>query len=404
MEKDDETTSELYFMIADFLTRYSPCQKAAKMLQEELETHKLLPHGVSIDGTMKNSTFDDMSRKFQTSPPDQLLNVFSKFKQIVKFNGSLMNMTLSSDQRRDEKTSNLYVENLFRLGQIESELKRLKILRSMNSERLLESGSRIQQENSMNTNTDLLEVNMKLRSGGFQSWISESGHVRVHRVCRVSSDIVVALTGSSSNTSLSTQKSNDLKPGMFVRVSQFDDHNDDEFGVVAYVVRANSSNGQVRLRVTSTSWRHMESKIRRGMISRSERIDDLETRRLALKSKQTQISVRSRLSTKSNLSSYLFQRKFSWRQRPNTTTSLYKKLTHMRTLSGHQSYPIFCIAFDHSGNNVITGADDYLVKVWSSRTCINRTISLFLGYAIDRHVRSNTTYASPRLSSFPPRL
>ena len=193
--------------------------------------------------------------------------------------------------------------------------------------------------------------------------------------------------GSSSNTN--TQKSNDLKPGMFVRVSQFS--NDDEFGVVAYVVRANSSNGQVRLRVTSTSWRHMESKIRRGMISRSERIDDLETRRLALKSKQTRLSVRSRLSTKSNLSSYLFQRKFSWKQRPNTTTSLYKKLTHMRTLSGHQSYPIFCIAFDHSGNNVITGADDYLVKVWSSRTYINRTISLFLGCAIDRHVHSNTT-------------
>ena len=347
------------------------------MLQEELETHKLLPHGVSIDGTMKNSTFDDMSRKFQTSPPDQLLNVFAKFKRIVNFNGSLMNMdssTLSSSDERWDETAKLYVENLFRLRQIESELKRLKILRSMNSERLLESGSRIQQENSMNTNTDLLEVNMNLRSGGFQSWISESGHVRVHRVCRVSSDIVVALTGSSSNT-LSAQKSNDLKPGMFVRVSQFDDHNNDkdEFGVVAYVVRANSSNGRVRLRVTSTSWRHMESKIRRGMISRSERIDDLETRRLALKSKQTQISVQSRLSTKSNLSTYLLQRGSSGRQqRPNTTTSLYKNLTHMRTLSGHQSYPIFCIAFDHSGNSVITGADDYLVKVWSSRTWLER--------------------------------
>ena len=107
-------------MIADFLTRYSPCQKAAKMLQEELETHKLLPHGVSIDGTMKNSTFDDMSLKISDVSLHQLLNVFSKFKQIVKFNGSLTNMTVSSDERRDEKTSNLYVENLFRLRQIES--------------------------------------------------------------------------------------------------------------------------------------------------------------------------------------------------------------------------------------------------------------------------------------------
>ena len=117
----------------------------------------------------------------------------------------------------------------------------------------------------------------------------------------------------------------------------------------------------------------MESKIRRSMLSRSERIDDLETQSLSLKTQtiRTAASVRSKFNRKqSSLSSYLLDKSLSsssWRQCQNTT-SLYKKLTHMRTLSGHQSYPIFCIAFDHVGNSVITGADDYLVKVWCSRT------------------------------------
>ena len=252
MEREKETTSELYFLIADFLTRYSPCQKAAKMLQEELETYKLLSRGVSVDGTIKNSSFDDVSRKFQTLPSDQLLNVFSNFKHIMSerdhFTGSLLNTNISAsitDQKR-HKNAKVHVENLFRLRQIESELKRLKILRSVNSERLLESGSRIRQANT----TDLLEVNMILRMRGFQSWISESGHVLVHRVCRVSSDTIVALTGSASKNAMRTQKSNDLKPGMFVRISLFEDHDTDNgrknSSIVGFVTISNPSTGSVR--------------------------------------------------------------------------------------------------------------------------------------------------------------
>jgi hypothetical protein len=373
-DENESTTSELYFLIADFLTRYSPCQKTARLLQEELETHKLLPQGVSVDGTVLTSSFSNVRRKFQTLPPDQLLSVFSNFKENLSkdknFKGSLLNYRPSCSKGYNEVTKT-FMENLFQLRDAESELKRLKIRRSTR-EPSLESALRIQ--NSINS-----EVNMKLTYKGFESWISESGHVRVHRILRVSSDIIIALTGSASNV-VPKQKTSELKPGMFVSVSQYatdddNDNNDDDSkrknNIIALVVKANPSNALgiqgVRLRVRATSWQHMQSKIRHGMISSSTRINDLERRTLALRNRIAK--PRFPLMISSNLSSSFLQRvSSSKRKERNDTTSLYKKITHMRTVSGHQSYPIFCILYDNINKRVITGADDYLVKVWSART------------------------------------
>jgi WD40 repeat protein len=46
---------------------------------------------------------------------------------------------------------------------------------------------------------------------------------------------------------------------------------------------------------------------------------------------------------------------------------LYSNFQHFITIQGHQQ-PLYCIVFDHSGNRIITGGDDYLVKVWSTHT------------------------------------
>jgi len=45
----------------------------------------------------------------------------------------------------------------------------------------------------------------------------------------------------------------------------------------------------------------------------------------------------------------------------------YKGLKKHRAILGHLA-PVFCVLFDHTGQCIITGADDDLVKVWSSRT------------------------------------
>ena len=43
------------------------------------------------------------------------------------------------------------------------------------------------------------------------------------------------------------------------------------------------------------------------------------------------------------------------------------KYRHLYTVSGHSYNPVYCSAFDLTGNFLITGADDFLVKIWDVR-------------------------------------
>ncbi|GAB5586721.1 hypothetical protein Unana1_01621 [Umbelopsis nana] len=51
-------------------------------------------------------------------------------------------------------------------------------------------------------------------------------------------------------------------------------------------------------------------------------------------------------------------------RQPTFLSKYYKELV---TLFGHR-FPIYCVTFDKSGLRVITGSDDYLVKIWCART------------------------------------
>lgn len=44
---------------------------------------------------------------------------------------------------------------------------------------------------------------------------------------------------------------------------------------------------------------------------------------------------------------------------------LYSRLSHAATVNTHLSYPVYCLRFDKTGQYFVTGADDYLVKVFS---------------------------------------
>lgn len=52
-------------------------------------------------------------------------------------------------------------------------------------------------------------------------------------------------------------------------------------------------------------------------------------------------------------------------RREMVPTSFYKKIQLYRRTLGHLA-AIYCILFDRSGKYIITGADDLLIKVWSS--------------------------------------
>ncbi|CAM9449414.1 unnamed protein product, partial [Phaeothamnion confervicola] len=47
---------------------------------------------------------------------------------------------------------------------------------------------------------------------------------------------------------------------------------------------------------------------------------------------------------------------------------LLARMGRLATVNGHRDYPVFSVKFDKTGNYVLSGADDYLVKVWSARS------------------------------------
>lgn len=56
-------------------------------------------------------------------------------------------------------------------------------------------------------------------------------------------------------------------------------------------------------------------------------------------------------------------------------TLLATRLSHAATINAHISYPVYCLRFDRTGRYFISGADDYLVKVFhlgSGQSCQNR--------------------------------
>lgn len=59
---------------------------------------------------------------------------------------------------------------------------------------------------------------------------------------------------------------------------------------------------------------------------------------------------------------------------------LVQRLDHLNTLRGHRN-AVYCTIFDRSGKFVVTGSDDFLVKIWSMtsgillRTCRGHTVS-----------------------------
>lgn len=54
---------------------------------------------------------------------------------------------------------------------------------------------------------------------------------------------------------------------------------------------------------------------------------------------------------------------------------LYNRLYHAGTINTHLTYPVFCLKFDKTGRYFITGADDYLVKVFCLASATQRCVS-----------------------------
>ncbi|CAJ1969682.1 unnamed protein product [Cylindrotheca closterium] len=54
---------------------------------------------------------------------------------------------------------------------------------------------------------------------------------------------------------------------------------------------------------------------------------------------------------------------------------LSRRLSHAATINAHLTYPVYCLRFDRTGRYFITGADDYLIKVFylgAGQSCIRK--------------------------------
>lgn len=49
---------------------------------------------------------------------------------------------------------------------------------------------------------------------------------------------------------------------------------------------------------------------------------------------------------------------------PSRNALLHHRLTHVVTINTHLNYPVYCLKFDATGRYFVTGADDFLVKVF----------------------------------------
>lgn len=75
-----------------------------------------------------------------------------------------------------------------------------------------------------------------------------------------------------------------------------------------------------------------------------------------------------RISIPKNLFLSTIQWEIGSRIKQNIPTSLlYRPIDLIKAFQGHLA-PSYCIIFDRTGNRIITGSDDRLIKVWSSKT------------------------------------
>lgn len=70
----------------------------------------------------------------------------------------------------------------------------------------------------------------------------------------------------------------------------------------------------------------------------------------------------------------------------------YARYKHLHTVSGHYTYPVYCIKWDQRDEYMITGADDQLVKIWCKRSGrLMKTLRGHMGVITDVAVSSDNS-------------
>ncbi|RMX68817.1 hypothetical protein DD238_004255 [Peronospora effusa] len=79
--------SEVYFLIADFLTRHSVCHKAANALIQELAEHQLLKSSVDWTGTSRTATYEDYRLRHRDLSSSHLVELLQEATTFSRLDG-----------------------------------------------------------------------------------------------------------------------------------------------------------------------------------------------------------------------------------------------------------------------------------------------------------------------------
>ncbi|KAF0697813.1 Aste57867_11528 [Aphanomyces stellatus] len=74
----NDDLSDVYFLVADFLRRATPCSRAAAVFEEELNALGLLRTSVNWTGDERPATYTDMHLRHRRLPPTQLVSLLRK--------------------------------------------------------------------------------------------------------------------------------------------------------------------------------------------------------------------------------------------------------------------------------------------------------------------------------------
>lgn len=318
-------STEVLFLIADFLKRRSKCQKAADVLIEELTEHKLLRDTVNWQGTTKTSTYADYRLRHRDIAPGHLLGLM---KNATRFDSG-------SPTAARGNAITINARSSFTPRGSKSSLTPRGSKSKSTAQGFIGSKSLLMKSRLANQRLNLSADERKA----------------------LAKDIVNQLFALRSN--LRTQKVVERVVHKYERLREYTEAASIEDLPVAVRNEIMMVQGLTQQTDNLTSLAADVRALRQLMqLKHEQRMIDSKMRVMMEKATRAAL-FQTQARTGPNEASLLQRRQV----RPQATGALpssfvYSRMRRLKTLDGHLQIRAFCLTYDKTGKFVITGADD----------------------------------------------
>ncbi|CAI5738449.1 unnamed protein product [Peronospora farinosa] len=302
--------SEVYFLIADFLTRHSVCPKAANALIQELAEHQLLKSSVDWTGTSRTATYEDYRLRHRDLSSSHIVELLQEITTFSRLDGK------NDGDKKKKKTKDVHTSLL-----LKTRVRRQLMLSLDESKKLAK---------------DIVKQLFRLRE--------------VLKTVKVVEKVIKKYERYQKYTTMTSVEELPLE----LQLAMVDndtgiktDTNEDKVTMLAADVRALKQLFHLRQdRAAVEKQIHM-------LMERAKRSGLFQT---TVRNGHNQTSLLQRREVSSQRDTQL------------PPAYVYSRIRRLKTLSGHLQIQAYCLAYDKLGKVVITGSDDRLVKIWSLRT------------------------------------